>query len=147
MKKGNRCIVLFVFVLILGLTLASCCPRMDAQQKTERIFIKRLDKTAAKLNLSPAQKTEFTKLKTGIRETFQEGRQTKQESLKKIKEEAAQEQPDIKKMTRLLQGVFDDETQRINRTFDLMVEFMPKLDEVQKRELTQMISSWVSKWD
>lgn len=147
MKERNRYLSLVAIFLILGLGMGSCCPRMKAQPKIEVYFIKKLDKTAAKLNFSSEQKAEFEKLKAQICQNFQEGRTKKQEVLRQIKAEGAEEQPDIMKMTRLLQQVFDDEANRINGAFDLMTAFTDRLNENQKGELVQMISAWVSKWD
>jgi len=50
-------------------------------------------------------------------------------------------------MTSSLQGMLRDETQRVNKTFDLMLGFQNNLNDVQKKKLTQMISEWVKKWD
>lgn len=147
MKERNKYLSLVAIFLVLGLTIASCYPRMKAQPKIESYFVKKLDKTAAKLNLSSEQEAEFGKLKAEIRQNFQEGRTKKQEVLRQIKAEGAQEQPDIMKMTRLLQEVFDDEANRINGAFDLMIVFTDRLNETQKGKLIEMISAWVSKWD
>ena len=65
----------------------------------------------------------------------------------KIKEEGTKENPDIRKMTSLLQGSFRGETERINRAFDLMLDFQKNLNEDQKKKLNKMISEWVAKWD
>ena len=87
------------------------------------------------------------RLKSDIRENFQDGQVEKKEALKEIKEEGMKENPDIQKMTTALQGAFRDEAQRINRGFDLMLDYQKNLNEDQKKELTQMISEWVKKWD
>ncbi len=65
----------------------------------------------------------------------------------KIKEEGTKENPDIQKMTSLLQGMLRDEAQRFNKAFDLLLGFQSNLNEVQKKKLTQMISEKVKKWD
>jgi uncharacterized membrane-anchored protein YjiN (DUF445 family) len=115
--------------------------------KAEKLFIKMVDKTAGKLDLNEDQKMKLEGLKTDIRKNFQEGGKEKKETLMKIKEEGMKENPDIQKMTSLLQGMLRDETQRINKAFDLMVGFQSNLNEAQKKKLTQMISEWVKKWD
>jgi uncharacterized protein HemX len=147
MKKILYGIALMVVLLILGGGLFSCGPQMDDQRKVEAIFIKHLNKTAAKLELSPEQKTEFENLKAQIHQNFQEGRTQRQEATEAIKREGAQQQPDVTQMTRLFQGVLSDKTQRINNTFDLMLEFSNKLDEPQREKLTAMISDWVARWN
>jgi hypothetical protein len=86
-------------------------------------------------------------LKTEIRRNFQEGGKDKKEALMKIKEEATKENPDIEKMTSLLQGMLGDETQRFNKAFDLLLGFQNNLNEAQKKKLTEMISEKVKKWD
>jgi hypothetical protein len=63
----------------------------------------------------------------------------------KIKEEAARENPDIQKMTPLLQGILRDDAQRINKAFDLLLGFQDNLNDAQKKKLTQMISEKVKK--
>ncbi len=145
--KLNRYPICFLMVIFLAVSFVGCHPRMDILWKAERVFIKMVDKTAAKLDLSGDQKIQLERLKLDIRKNFQEGRIEKKEALMKIKEEGMKENPDIHKMTSLLQGAFRDETQRINRAFDLMLDFQNGLNEVQKKKLTQMISNWVSKWD
>jgi hypothetical protein len=143
-KKG-RFIIILTVILSLGVILISCAPRGEGS-KMETIFIKMLDKTAAKLNLNPEQKAEFAKLKAEVSLNFRDGWVKRQEIVGKIKEEASQKQPDIQKMTNLLQKMLNDDVDDINEAFGLMIDFMPKLNESQKRHLTQMISSWVSKW-
>jgi uncharacterized membrane-anchored protein YjiN (DUF445 family) len=113
----------------------------------EKMFIKMVDKTAGKLDLNEDQKVKLEGLKAEIRKNFQEGQKEKKESLLKIKEEGIKENPDIQKMTSLLQGSFRDEAQRLNQAFDLMLGFQSNLNEAQKKKLTQMISDWVKKWD
>jgi uncharacterized membrane-anchored protein YjiN (DUF445 family) len=115
--------------------------------KAEKIFIKKVDKTARKLDLNEDQKMKLESLKAEIRKNFQEGGKEKKEALAKIKEEGMKENPDIQKMTSLLQGMLGDETQRFNKAFDLLLGFQSNLNEVQKKKLTQMISDKVKKWD
>lgn len=147
MKKILYGIALMVLLLILGGGLFSCGPRMDDQRTVEAIFVKYLNKTAAKLELSPEQKTEFENLKAQIHQNFQEGRTQRQEAMEAIKRAGAQQQPDVTRMTRLFQGVLSDKEQRINSTFDLMLEFSNKLTEPQREKLAAMISDWVARWD
>ena len=59
-------------------------------------------------------------------------------------EEGRRENPDIKKMTNLLQTALQNETQKINRAFDLMLAFRDNLTEAQKNKLNRMISAWVA---
>jgi hypothetical protein len=115
--------------------------------KAEKLFIKMADKTARKLDRSEDQKTKLEGLKAEIRQNFQEGGKERKEALMKIKEEGMKENPDIQKMTSLLQGMFRDDAQRINRAFDLMLGFQSNLNGAQKEKLTRMISKWVKKWD
>jgi hypothetical protein len=115
--------------------------------RAEKGFVKMVDHTAAKLDLKEEQKIQLERLKLDIRKNFQEGGIEKKEAFVKIKEEGIRESPDLSKMTSLLQGSFKDETQRINRAFDLMLGFQNNLDESQKKKLNQMISKWVAKWD
>jgi uncharacterized membrane-anchored protein YjiN (DUF445 family) len=115
--------------------------------KAEKIFVKKVDKTAKKLDLNEDQKTKLEGLKVEIRKNFQEGAKEKKEALIKIKEEGTKENPDIQKMTSFLQGMFRNEAERFNKAFDLLLGFQSNLDEVQKKKLTQMISEKVKKWD
>ena len=147
MKKRTYGIALVALLLLLGASFVSCGARMDDQRKVEAIFVKHLNKTAAKLELTPEQKTEFENLKAQIHQNFQEGRTQRQEAMEAIKRKGAQQQPNVTQMTRLFQGVLSDKTQRINNTFDLMLEFSNKLDEPQREKLTAMISDWVARWD
>jgi hypothetical protein len=115
--------------------------------KAEKLFIKMVDKTAGKLDLNEDQKMKLEGLKTEIRNNFKEGGKEKKETLMKIKEEGIKENSDIQKMTSSLQGMLRDETQRINKAFDLMLGFQSNLNDAQKKKLTQMISEWVKKMD
>jgi hypothetical protein len=115
--------------------------------EAEKVFVKMADKTAAKLELNQDQKVLLEKLKLDLRKNFQEGRIEKKEAMLKIKEEGRKETANIQKMTSLLQGSFREETQRINRGFDLMLDFQKNLNDDQKKKLNKMISDWVAKWD
>jgi len=115
--------------------------------KAEKIFVKKVDKTAKKLDLNEDQRTKLEGLKAEIRKNFQEGAKEKREALAKIKEEGMKENPDIRKMTSLLQGMLRNETERYNKAFDLMNGFEGNLNDAQKKKLTEMISNYVKKWD
>jgi hypothetical protein len=145
--KANRYLRGSMVLILLGFLLIGCHPKIDLMSKAEKIFIKMVDKAAAKLNLNEEQKTQLGQLKMDIRKNFREGQVEKKEALKKIKEEGMKENPDIQKMTSSLQESLRDEAQRINRAFDLMLDYQKNLNEDQKKKLTQMISEWVKKWD
>jgi len=115
--------------------------------KAEKIFIKKVDKTAKKLELNQDQKAKLEALKAEIRKNFQEGGKEKKEALAKIKEEGMKENADIQKMTSFLQGMLRDEAQRFNKAFDLLLGFQGNLNDVQKKKLTEMITKHVKKWD
>jgi hypothetical protein len=145
--KLNRYFIYFMTAIFLGGLVVGCKPRIDTMSKAEKIFIKKIDKTAGKLDLNEDQKMKLEGLKAEIRKNFQEGASEKKEAWMKIKEDAAKENPDIQKMTSLLQGILRDEAQRFNKALDLLTGFQGNLNEVQKKKLTQMISEWVKKWD
>jgi hypothetical protein len=145
--KLNRYFIYFMAAIFLGGLVVGCKPRVDTMSKAEKIFIKKIDKTAGKLDLNEDQKMKLEGLKAEIRKNFQEGGKDKKEALMKIKEEATKENPDIEKMTSLLQGMLGDETQRFNKAFDLLLGFQNNLNEAQKKKLTEMISEKVKKWD
>lgn len=146
MKQSRFFVYLMVAVFLVG-GIIGCKPRIDTMSKAEKIFIKKVDKTAGKLDLNEDQKMKLESLKAEIRKNFQEGGKEKKEALTKIKEEGMKENPDIQKMTSLLQGMLGDETQRFNKAFDLLLGFQSNLNEAQKKKLTQMISEKVKKWD
>ena len=143
----TRTLISIVVVGVFGIALAGCHPKIDTMAEAEKVFVKMADKTAAKLELNQNQKILLEKLKLDLRKNFQEGRIEKKESMLKIKEEAGKETANIQKMTFLLQGSFREETQRINRGFDLMLDFQKNLNDDQKKKLNGMISDWVAKWD
>jgi len=145
--KLNRYFIYFMAAIFWGGLVVGCKPRVDTMSKAEKIFIKKIDKTAGKLDLNEDQKMELEGLKAEIRKNFQEGAKEKEEALMKIKEEGTKENPDIQKMTSLLQGMLRNETQRFNKAFDLLLGFQSNLNEVQKKKLTQMVSERVKKWD
>jgi len=115
--------------------------------EAEKIFIKKVDKTAGKLDLNEDQKTKLEGLKAEIRKNFQEGAKQNKEALAKIKEENAKENPDIQTMTSLLQGMLRNESEHLSKGFDLLVGFQGNLNDTQKKKLTEMISKYVKKWD
>ena len=143
-NRTFRC--LFV-VILFGILVAGCHPKIDTMAEAEKVFVKMADKTAAKLELNQDQKILLEKLKLDLRKNFQEGRIEKKEAMLKIKEEGGKETANIQKMTSLLQGSFREGTQRINRGFDLMLDFQKNLNDDQKKKLNKMISDWVAKWD
>lgn len=145
MKRSRFLVHLMLAVFLMG-GVIGCKPRIDTMAKAEKIFIKKVDKTARKLDLNEDQKMKLESLKAEIRKNFQEGGKEKKEALAKIKEEGMKENPDIQKMTSLLQGMLGDETQRFNKAFDLLLGFQSNLNEAQKKKLTQMISDKVKKW-
>ena len=146
MRRSRYLIYLAMAILVGGLVVG-CKHRTDTMSAAEKIFIKKVDKTAGKLDLNEDQKAKLEGLKAEVRKNFEEGRKENGEAWMKIKEEAAKENPDIQKMTSLLQGILRDETQRFNKAFDLLLGFQSNLNEVQKRKLAQMISERVKKWN
>ena len=143
----NRTFRSLFVVILFGSLVAGCHPKIDTMAEAEKVFVKMADKTAAKLELNQDQKILLEKLKLDLRKNFQESRIEKKEAMLKIKEEAAKETANIEKMTSLLQGSFREGTQRINRGFDLMLDFQKNLNDDQKKKLNKMISDWVAKWD
>ena len=144
--KIHRYLIYPAVAVLLGGLFAGCRPRMDVMAKAEKVFIKMVDKTAQKLDLTEEQKTKLEKLKLDIRKNFEEGKIEKKTSLTRIKEEGAKDNPDIRKMTSTLQESFLDEARRINRAFDLMLSFQANLNEAQRNKLTRMISDRVREW-
>lgn len=134
-------------VALSAVLLIGCRPKADTTSQAEKVFIKMVDKTAKKLDLNEDQTVQLERLKMDIRENFREAKKAKNEALVKIKEEGKKESPEIREMTSFLQGMFRDETERINQAFDLMLGFQDNLNEAQKEKLAQMISDWVAKWD
>ena len=143
----NRTLTRVLMLVLFGISLAGCHPKIDTMAQAEKIFIKKIDKTATKLELNDDQKVRLEKLKLDIRKNFQEGGIEKKEAMLKIKEEGVKENPNIERMTSLLQGSLREGTQRINRAFTLMLDFQKYLNDDQKKKLGKMISHWVSKWD
>jgi len=145
--KLSRSLIYLALAVFLAGGILGCKPRIDTMSKAEKIFIKKVDKTAKKLDLNEDQKTKLEGLKAEIRKNFQEGTKEKKEALTKIKEEAMKENPDIQKMTSLLQGMLRNEVERLNKAFDLLVGFQSNLNDGQKKKLAEMVSKHVKKWD
>ena len=145
--KRTRYLIYLMIAILLGGLFAGCKPRIDTMADAEKMFIKMVDKTAGKLDLNKDQKTKLEGLKAEIRKNFQEGGKEKKEAIIKIKEEGMKENPNIEKMTSLLQGSFQGEAIRINQAFNLLLGFQSNLNDSQKKKLTLMISKWVKKWD
>jgi hypothetical protein len=138
----NRFFIYFFAAVLLAGLLVGCQPGEDMAE-SEKLFIKMVDKTAGKLDLDENQKIQLEQLKVDIRKNFREGRKEKKEAAAKIKEEGTKQNPDNKKITSLLQGIIQNETERIKRAFGLMLDFQNNLSVVQKKKLTQMISKWM----
>jgi rubrerythrin len=145
--KINRYFIFVVAAIFLGGLVAGCGHPRDTMSMAEKIFIKKIDKTAKKLDLNEDQKAKLEGLKAEVRKNFEEGQKENREAWTKIKEEAAKENPDIQQMTSLLQGMLREETQRFNKAFDLLLGFQSNLNDAQKKKLAQMISEKVKTWD
>jgi hypothetical protein len=144
--KLNHRFAYVVGILFFGILLAGCHPRIDTMGMAEKIFIKKVDKTAGKLDLNADQMAKLEQLKADIRKNFEEGRAEKKEAMAKLKEEGLKENPDVPKMTGILEESLRAETGRINKAFDLMVGYQKNLNEAQQKKLGQMISKRVEKW-
>ena len=57
-------------VTLLGVSFIGCHLRIDTMAKAETIFIKMVDKTAAKLDLNEDQKIQLERLKLDIQKNF-----------------------------------------------------------------------------
>jgi len=139
MKRLINCA--FAVVLFLGL-FVGCQGNIMSQ--SEKLFINMVNKTAGKLDLNENQKVQLERLKMEIRKNFLDGQKEKEEASAKIKEEKMKENPDTQKMSSQLQGLLRNEMERINRAFDLTLNFQSNLDDGQKKKLIQMISKWVT---
>ncbi len=144
--KLNHRFVHIAGVLVLGILLAGCHPRVDTMGMAEKIFIKKVDKTAGKLDLNADQVAKLEQLKVDIRKNFEEGQREKKEAMTKLREEGLKENPDIPKMTGILEESLRAETERINKAFDLMLGYQKNLNETQQKKLGRMISKRVEKW-
>jgi len=145
--NSSRFIVYTALAVFLVGGVIGCHHRTDPMSAAEKVFVKKIDKAAGKLDLSEDQKAKLEGLKAEVRKNFEEGRKENREAWVKIKEEAAKENPDIQKMTPLFQGILRDDAQRLNRAFDLLVGFQSNLNDVQRKKLTEMIAKHVKKWD
>ena len=141
----SRFFVYFMLAVFLAGGVVGCKHRTDTMSAAEKVFINKIDKTAAKLDLNEDQKVKLEGLKAEVRKNFEEGRKESGEAWMRIKEEAAKENPDIQKMTSLLQGILRGDAQRLNKGFDLLVGFQGNLNDMQKKKLTEMISKYVKK--
>jgi len=112
----------------------------------EKIFVKKVDRTAGKLELNADQMAKLDQLKLDLRKNFEEGRREKKEAMVKIREEEVKENPDIPKMTAVLQESLRAETERINKAFDLLLDYQKNLNDAQKGKLGQMLSERIKKW-
>ena len=145
--KQSRYLIFFVVAIFLVGFVTGCKSHKDMMSMAECGFIKMVDKSAKKLDLSEDQKAKLEGLKADIHKNFQEGRAEEKQTFLKIKEEAMKENPDIGKMTALFQESTKAEAQRINRAFDLLLGFQSNLNDAQKKKLGEKISHWVRKWD
>ncbi len=144
--KLNHRFAYIAGILFLGILLAGCHPRVDTMGMAEKIFIKKVDKAAGKLDLNADQMAKLEQLKADIRKNFEEGRRENKEAMTKIREEGSKENPDIPKMTGILKGSLRAETDRINKAFDLMLTYQKNLNEAQQKKLGQMISKRIERW-
>jgi len=128
-------------VLLAGISVG-CQGNLMSQ--SEKLFITMVNKTAGKLDLNENQKVQIERLKMDIRKNFLEGQEEKEATAAKIREEGMKENPDIRKMSSLLQGLLRDETERMNRAFDLTLNFQSNLSDIQKKKFARMITKWVT---
>ena len=128
-------------VLLAGF-LVGCQGNLMSQ--SEKLFIRMVNKTAGKLDLNEDQKVQLERLKMDIRKNFVEGQEEKDEAAAKIREEGGKENPDTQKMSSQLKELLRNETERMNRAFDLTLNFQSNLNDIQKKKLTQMITKWVT---
>ena len=145
--NSSRFIVYAALAIFFVVGVIACHHGRDPMSAAEKVFVKKIDKAAGKLDLSEDQKGKLEGLKAEVRKNFEEGRKENREAWMKIKEEAAGQNPDIEKMTPLFQGILRDDAQRFNRAFDLLVGFQSNLNDVQKKKLAEMISKYVKKMD
>ncbi len=136
-------LIIFAFATVLLAGLLVGC-QGNVMSQAERLSIKMVNKTAAKLDLNESQKVQIEQLKMEIRKNFLEGQKEKEEAAAKIKEEGMKENPDTQKMSSQLQGLLRNEMERINRGFDLTLNFQSNLNDDQKKKLTRMLSNWVT---
>jgi hypothetical protein len=116
----------------------------NLMSQSEKLFIKMVDRTAGKLDLNEDQKVQLARLKMEIRKNFVEGQEEKDKAAAKIREEGRKENPDTQKMSFQLKELLRNETERMNRAFDLTLDFQSSLNDIQKKKLTQMITKWVT---
>jgi len=140
----KRLIIYALAAVLLAGVFVGCQIQGNIMSQSEKLFIKMVNKTTVKLDLNENQKVQVERLKLDIRKNFLEGQKEKEEAAAKINEEGMKENPDSQKMSSLLQGLLRNETERINRAFDLTLNFQSNLNDVQKKKLTQMISKWVT---
>jgi len=139
MKRLIVCVFAVAFWVVL---LAGCQGNIMSQ--SEKLFINMINKTAGKLDLNENQKIQLEGLKMDIRKNFLEGQREKEEATARIREERMKENPDTQKMSSMLQGLLRNELERINRGFDLTLNFQSNLNDDQKKKLVSMISKWVT---
>ena len=139
MKRLIVCVFAVAFWVVL---LAGCQGNIMSQ--SEKLFINMINKTAGKLDLNENQKVQLEGLKMDIRKNFLEGQREKEEATARIREERMKENPDTQKMSSMLQGLLRNELERINRGFDLTLNFQSNLNDDQKKKLVSMISKWVT---
>jgi len=139
MKRLIVCVFAATFWVVL---LAGCQGNIMSQ--SEKLFINMINKTAGKLDLNENQKVQIEGLKMDIRKNFLEGQREKEEATARIREERMKENPDTQEMSSMLQGLLRNELERINRGFDLTLNFQSNLNDDQKKKLVSMISKWVT---
>ncbi len=142
-KMRRSIIDAFMAVLFVGL-FAGCQIQGNLMSQSEKLFIKMVNKTAGKLDLSEHQKVQLEQLKMDIGKNFLEGQREKEEATARIKEEGTKENPDTQRVSFLLQGLLRNEMERMNRRFDLILNFQSNLNDIQKKKLIQMKSKWVT---
>lgn len=143
----SRFIIYAAMAIFLVGGVIGCHHGKDPMAAAEKVFVKKIDKTAKKLDLSEDQKAKLEELKAEVRKNFEEGQKENREAWMKIREEAAKQNPEIKKMTPLFQGILKNDAERFNKAFDLMIGFENNLNDVQKKKLADMIAKHVKKVD
>jgi len=110
-------------------------------------MLKRLDKKIGELNLTPAQKAEYDKLRDHLKANLLAAKEGRKELKETARKELAKESPDMAALAAMTKKKIESFSTTMENDVDLLVSFYSVLDENQKKKVTAGISKRMAAMD
>ena len=110
-------------------------------------MLKRLDKKIGELNLTPAQKTEYDKLRDRLKTNLLAANEGRKELKETARKELAKESPDVAALAAVMKKKIEGFSATVENDVDLFASFYSILDENQKKKVAAGISKRMAAMD